>query len=461
MIKYWIEHAWLTGQNARRLQTRPARFALLAALLAVASIGRLGAAALTPFHGFPVPIPGQIEAEDFDSGGSWTAFWDASPGNAGGAYRSTDVDIQGSSEGGYNVGWVSAGEWLNYTVDVASAGSYTVQLRVASPVGGWMHVGFNTSSNVWIAVAVPNTGGWQKWTTVSVPVTLGAGVQQLTLLSDTGGYNVNNMNVVSNQAPSERIPVSPSGSSISTLTWNIQINDSSEAHARRAMATAMAVSPRPQILVVQEAWQHHFSVYVDELQRQTGRAWRGVFATHCASGQWNGSWCNSTWSQGVGIFTSFDILNSDSMLFAYADCWTSARAGLRAAVNVNGTALNVFATHLQTGGCANDAQSRYRSIGMLKWWASQHSTPQIVAGDFNADADQIASTSGMAPQFVDTWSIAGSGSRATAFGPNPTMKLDYWFTDAGGRAWPESSEVVSWTGSVSDHFPVRTTFNIR
>jgi endonuclease/exonuclease/phosphatase family metal-dependent hydrolase len=67
----------------------------------------------------------------------------------------------------------------------------------------------------------------------------------------------------------------------------------------------------------------------------------------------------------------------------------------------------------------------------------------------------------MAPQFVDTWSQVGSGSRFTAFLPNPTMKLDYWFADTSGRAAAQSSEVVTWTGWVSDHFPILTTFLVR
>ena len=37
--------------------------------------------------------------------------------------------------------------------------------------------------------AIPATGGWQTWTTVNVPVTLGAGVQQMTIWFDTGGVN--------------------------------------------------------------------------------------------------------------------------------------------------------------------------------------------------------------------------------------------------------------------------------
>jgi hypothetical protein len=79
---------------------------------------------------------------------------------------------------------------LNYTVNVTSGGNRTVQLRVASPGGATMHVGFNSASNVWKTVSIPATGGWQTWQTISVPVTLAPGVQQLTLLFDTGGVNL-------------------------------------------------------------------------------------------------------------------------------------------------------------------------------------------------------------------------------------------------------------------------------
>jgi endonuclease/exonuclease/phosphatase family metal-dependent hydrolase len=442
--------------------------------------GSRSPSAPTPFGGAPVEIPGRIEAENFDNGGPGVSYGDMTFGNDGGAYRSTDVDIQASIEGGHNVGWISQDEWLNYTVNVAQAGSYSVELRVASPTGGRLHVGFNNSSSVWAGVRVPNTGGWQTWTTVTEPVTLGAGVQQLTFFSDTGGFNLNHIDVVAgDRRPSPGPPPSPpsppppsppsppppspppSGDIVSALTWNIQINDDSEWHARQAMAAAMAIGPRAQIVVIQEAYLRHHSVYIDELQRQTGQIWRGVFATHCAPGQWEGSRCSSTWYTGVGIYTTYDIVSSDSLLFPFEDCWTSARVGVRAGINVNGVLLQVFGTHLQTGGCANDAQSRYKSIGSLKTWSGYHSIPQIVGGDFNADPDQIASTQGMAPQFVDTWSLVGSGNRFTYVVPNPTMKLDYWFTDASGGAAPQSSQVVSATGSISDHYPVLTTFVIR
>lgn len=151
---------------------------------------------LSPYTGTPAPVPGQINAERFDNGGEGVAYHDTSTGNSGGQFRNTDVDIQSSSEGGFNVGWTGAGEWMNYTVNVASAGNYTVQLRVASPGGATMHVGFNgPSAGQWRVVSVPATGGWQNWTTVSVPVSLGAGVQQMTLYFDTGGLNIRYANV--------------------------------------------------------------------------------------------------------------------------------------------------------------------------------------------------------------------------------------------------------------------------
>src|SRR5262249_22985207 len=108
-----------------------------------------------PYSGTPAAVPGKIEAEQFDNGGQGLAYHDTTPGNSGGQFRSTDVDIEAASEGGYDVGWTAAGEWLNYTVNVASAGSYTATLRVASPNGGAMHIGFNTASNVWASVAIP------------------------------------------------------------------------------------------------------------------------------------------------------------------------------------------------------------------------------------------------------------------------------------------------------------------
>jgi len=85
-------------------------------IVLAASAGRTQTAP-TPFRGVPIRLPGTIEVEDFDDGGEGIAYHDLTPSNEGGAYRATDVDLQPTSDagGGYNLGWVNAGEWLTYT----------------------------------------------------------------------------------------------------------------------------------------------------------------------------------------------------------------------------------------------------------------------------------------------------------------------------------------------------------
>src|SRR5437868_1333175 len=57
-----------------------------------------------------------VEGEDFDNGGEGVCYHDSSANNQGGAYRLTEgVDIEGpgaSTDGTYNVGYVTPGEWL-------------------------------------------------------------------------------------------------------------------------------------------------------------------------------------------------------------------------------------------------------------------------------------------------------------------------------------------------------------
>ncbi len=166
------------------------------------------------YLGAPVVLPGTIDPQNFDTAGEGLSFHDTTAGNSGGAYRNTDVDVEPSADGGYDVGWLAAGEWLNYSVTVATSGRYTVQLRVASPTGGGaMHVGFN-GSNVWSAVPVPATGGWQTWTTVSVPVSLNAGTQLLTILVDSPGFNLGRLSVTGEGSSGSTAPYTGSPAAI-------------------------------------------------------------------------------------------------------------------------------------------------------------------------------------------------------------------------------------------------------
>jgi endonuclease/exonuclease/phosphatase family metal-dependent hydrolase len=394
-----------------------------------AAAARPGSAQTVPFSGNPVDLPGTIRAEEFDEGGEGVAYHDTTPGNSGGAYRETDVDIESSSIGGYNVGWITPGEWLNYTVNVTAPGNYTAQLQVASVDGGLMHVGFNGPSPVWTSVTIPSTGGWQEWRSVSIPVTLGAGVQQLTLLFDSGATNLNSVNIAPGGGGE------PDPGNVVVVTWNIdsvEPGNGTPEFARAAMDHIVAMSPLPQIVIVQEAFRSQFDTYIDELQNRTGLTWRGVFGTHCAPWSWIGVSCIREQDEGVGIFSSLPIVDAASTYLPFPDDWHSARVAVRAAVDVNGRVVQVFGAHL-----SNTTWARHAMMGELMVYAQQFSSPQIVGGDFNADPDQIVDAPGsMGVAFRHVWSMVGSGPGYTADTPSPTMHLDYWFSDFSGLIQP-------------------------
>ena len=147
-----------------------------------------GSGGSTAFGGTPWPLPGWLQMEDFDEGGSGVAYMDDTSGNSGGQYRPTGVDIESTSGGGYNIGYLSAGEWLKYTVNVGAAGTHTLEFRVASKgTGGTFHMEVN-GTNVTGPMSIPNTGAWQSWTTIrKTGVQLPAGVQVWRLVMDSEG----------------------------------------------------------------------------------------------------------------------------------------------------------------------------------------------------------------------------------------------------------------------------------
>lgn len=132
----------------------------------------------------PIAIPGTLEAEHY------TTFNDTTAGNTGGAYRSDNVDIEASSQNGYNIGWIAAGEWLEYRINVQQSGKYKVESLVASQSGGGQ---FTLAVDGQDAgrVTVSTTGGWQTWQWVNSEISLSAGEHRLRIKMDTTGFNLN------------------------------------------------------------------------------------------------------------------------------------------------------------------------------------------------------------------------------------------------------------------------------
>jgi hypothetical protein len=134
-----------------------------------------------------VPVPAKIEAE----------HWSAMSG----------VQTEGTSDagGGINVGYIDNGDWLDYNISTTAAGTYTLFLRVASQHTGAQVQVKKADGTTLATITVPNTGGWQSWQTVSVPVALAGGNQVIRLFSaNSSNWNINWLEFklpVSNTAP--------------------------------------------------------------------------------------------------------------------------------------------------------------------------------------------------------------------------------------------------------------------
>src|SRR3954464_6739285 len=85
--------------------------------------------------------------------------------------------------GGQDVGWIDANDWMDYNVNVSSAGTYTVGCRVASAPGGGQLQIRNSASAILATVNIAATGGWQTWVTLNTSVTLPAGAQTLRIFA--------------------------------------------------------------------------------------------------------------------------------------------------------------------------------------------------------------------------------------------------------------------------------------
>src|SRR5262249_29834540 len=81
-----------------------------------------------PFGGTAAAVPGTVQAENYDTGGSGVAFHVTSTNGTNNSYRSDGVDLEVTTDtgGGDNLGWTATGQWFRYTVNVATAGTYTV-----------------------------------------------------------------------------------------------------------------------------------------------------------------------------------------------------------------------------------------------------------------------------------------------------------------------------------------------
>ncbi len=150
-----------------------------------------------PYTAAPHPIPGIIQAAHYDvfegGNGNGIAYQDMSIANQGNFRVNEHVDAQTHPNEGATVGWISPGEWLEYTVEVQQAGLYQVQVRYASGnnAGGGPFRLESDENIVADSITVSYTGNWNTWSTKTLQnVPLKGGKQVIRVYFEGGEFNV-------------------------------------------------------------------------------------------------------------------------------------------------------------------------------------------------------------------------------------------------------------------------------
>ncbi|MAT98785.1 MAG: hypothetical protein CL608_16705 [Anaerolineaceae bacterium] len=146
----------------------------------------------------------RVEMENFRCGGAGVAFFEAasSGGPGSGDYRS-DVgaegpDLENTSDagGGYNVGWVGDGEWIEYEINAAQAAAYDFTIRNASIDTSDPRIRISVRNGFLQydsgTIILGSTNGWQDWTNDTVSqVELYQGINTVRITMVRGGGNFN------------------------------------------------------------------------------------------------------------------------------------------------------------------------------------------------------------------------------------------------------------------------------
>lgn len=164
---------------------------------AVSNIVKIQVGEQLPFLDVAFQIPGIIEPGNYDKFegglGQNIAYVDGSQINEG-DYRTNEyLDAADAGNEGKTIGWLAAGEWLEYTIDLQTAGKYDLNLRYASgnSNGGGPFYFEIDGKKISADITVPTSGNWNTWATKTVNnIEFTQGKHILRLVISSGEFNL-------------------------------------------------------------------------------------------------------------------------------------------------------------------------------------------------------------------------------------------------------------------------------
>jgi endonuclease/exonuclease/phosphatase family metal-dependent hydrolase len=201
-------------------------------------------------------------------------------------------------------------------------------------------------------------------------------------------------------------------------------------------------------------------VLLEEVDR--GRLWTGqVDMPSVLAGRLGMSWAfgsnvqrSPTNQYGTAILSRYPILATRNVALP-APPGTQQRGLLRATVDLDGTAMSVYVTHLEN----TSPDARLRQIRAIVPILRADPRPKLFGGDLNSvpGSPVLAAARTVV---VDTWPGLGPAPGFTAPAGHPRVRIDYLMYDGGEgvELTPLGAQLL--TSAVSDHLAVRATYRV-
>lgn len=190
------------------------------ALYSITNIATVTVGEQKPYLGTPIMIPGTFDAAHYDvfegGIGNGIAYQDVSVVNEGDFRTDEYVDAESNPNEGNTIGWIAAGEWLEYTIDVQQAGNYDLSFRFASDnnAGGGPFSIESDSVVLKTGITANYTTGWNTWQTKTVTnIPLKSGKQILRIYFEHGEFNLGRLTFTYSSPLSYSQPVADAGGS--------------------------------------------------------------------------------------------------------------------------------------------------------------------------------------------------------------------------------------------------------
>lgn len=381
-----------------------------------------------------IAIPGRVEAERY------TGFLDTTSGNTGGQLRNDNVDIELSNDsgGGYNVGWIAAGEYLRYSLNVNTKGRYKITARVASPNSGNYFKLKLDGRDLGSRINVPNTGAWQAWQNASIETSLDQGVHEVEVYFETGNFNLNYVDFEylgpNDNSSSSSSSSSASASTLKVMTYNVRTTPAGDVGERywdnrKAELVNSIKVQLPQVIGLQEATSEQH----DYIKGSLGNVWS-----------------SSPARQIIYRNDAFDVVQG-GVIDLIADMWgrrTSEWIKLRRkSDNREFVFLN---NHWGVDGASQQGSANIirDSIASLN---QNWSVPTILVGDLNA-----APGSGPINTLINQTQLINlfTGNTFNGWNVTPNVQLDYIFTSKFTLSGCNLITYREGTTPPSDHYPI-------